>query len=219
MPEEKEDRENAADKTNELQSKSVDDGDNSADDERDDEHAEHDHAHGGKPARSQMKLWIAIGVGVVIAVLLVMRGGTSSQSGPPLAAVGSTVAGDLTLVNADRNELECMAANGLKDYQCGFIDDKQTRQLQEGNKLRPYMTVDRQLYLIPGLFLEPAIAQRYNSEPANKPRGELKRFTAKCTIKVVGELADVKLRWAPDGTWEAPKKFSVATVSGCKIEG
>ena len=219
MPDEK-DRD--YDKTSELQSKSADDDDNSID-EGDDEHSGHDHHHsaqGANPARRQMKVWIAIGVGVVIAVLLVMKGGTGSQSnGPPLAAVGSTVTGDLTLVNADRNELDCMAANGLKDYQCGFIDEKQTRQLQENNKLRPFMTVDRQLYLIPGLFLEPSIAQRYNSEPANKPRGELKRFTAKCTIKVVGELAGVKLRWAPDGAWEPAKKFSVATVSGCKIEG
>jgi hypothetical protein len=217
VTEEKEDHENVADKTSELESKSADEGDNGGD-----EHAEHDHDHsaeGSNPARRQMKLWIAIGIGVVVAVLLVMNGRTSSQSGPPLAAVGTTLTGDLTLVNADRNELECMAANGLKDYQCGFIDGKQTRQLQEGNKLRPFMTVDRQLYLIPGLFLEPSITQRYNSEPANKPRGELKRFTAKCTIKIIGELADVKLRWAPDGTWEPPKKFSVATVSGCKIEG
>ena len=223
MPDEKEDRENAADKTSEPQSNSAEEADNSVDEESDDEHAGHDHNHpaeGGNPARSQMKLWIAIGVGVVIAVLLVMKGGAGSQNnGPPLAAVGTTVTGDLTLVNADRNELECMAQNGLKDYQCGFIDEKQTRQLQENNKLRPYMTVDRQLYLIPGLFLEPSITQRYNSEPTNKPRGELKRFTAKCTIKVVGELAGVKLRWAPDGAWEPAKKFSVATVSNCKIKG
>jgi hypothetical protein len=222
VSEEKEDRENVANKTSEPQSNSADEADNSTDDESGDEHAEHDHEHsaeGSNPARRQMKLWIAIGVGVVIAVLLVMKGGQSSQSGPPLAAVGSTVTGDLTLVNADRNELECMAQDGLKDYQCGFIDDKQTRQLQEGNKLRPFMTVDRTLYLIPGLFLEPSITQRYNSEPAGKPRGEQKRFTAKCTIKIVGELANVKLRWAPEGTWEAPKKFSVATVSDCKIEG
>ena len=38
--------------------------------------------------------------------------------------------------------------------------------------------------------------------PPSKPRGELKRFTAKCTIKVIGELDAVKLRWSPDGAWE-----------------
>lgn len=187
-------------------------------DEGDEEQSE-DNERSAKSGRSQVKIWIAVGVGVVIAVLLVLKPGTSTQSGPQLPAVGSTTTGDLTLVNADRNELECAAAKGVDNYQCGFADEKQARQVEERLKLRPFMTVNRQLYLIPGLFLEPAISQRYNSEPPNKPRGELKRFTAKCTIKVVGDLDGVKLRWDPKGNWEPAKKFSVATVSNCKIDG
>ncbi len=174
---------------------------------------------GNKPNRSQLKLWIAIGVGVVIAVMLVMKPGTSAQNSPQLPAAGTTTKGDLTLVSADRNELDCAAAKGFQNYQCGFSDEKQARQVEESQKLRPYMTVDRQLYLFPGLFLEPAISSRFNSEPPNKPRSELKRFTAKCTIKVIGELDAVKLRWAPDGAWEPAKKFAIATASDCKIEG
>ena len=166
-----------------------------------------------KPARSQTKLWIAIGIGVAIAVLLVMKRG-GSDSG-----VGSTSSGDLTLVNADRNELECAAAKGVESYQCGFADENQARSVEEAKKLRPFMTIDRHLYLIPGLFLEPAISQRYNAEPPDKQRNDQKRFTAKCKIKVVGELDNVKLRWSPSGTWEPPKKFPVATVSDCTIEG
>ena len=167
-----------------------------------------------RPARSQTKLWIAIGIGVAIAVLLVMKRGGSDEAG-----VGSTTQGDLTLVNADRNELDCATDKGVESYQCGFADENQARTVEEAKKLRPYMTVDRHLYLIPGLFLEPAIGQRYNSEPADKPRADQKRFTAKCKIKVVGELNNVKLRWSPTGTWEPPKKFPVATVSDCAIEG
>ena len=210
----KQDRENLADNSREPIGAD-------AEESRDDNDEEQEDRPRGKSGKSgsQLKLWIAIGVGVVIAVLIVFKPGTNSQSGPPLAAVGSTVPGDLTLVNADRNELECAASKGVQNYQCGFIDDKQARQLDEKDKLRPFMTVDRQLYLIPGLFLEPSIGQRYNAEPANKPRGEQKRFTAKCTMKIVGDLDGVKLRWAPDGAWEPAKKFSVATVSNCKIDG
>ncbi len=186
-------------------------------DEEEEEEAENER-DSGTSSKSQLKIWIAIGVGVVIALLLVFKPGSNAQS-TGSAAVGSTVNGDLTLVTADRNELECAAANGVQNYQCGFVDEKQARTLDEKMKLRPYMTVDRQLYLIPGLFLEPAIQQRFNTEPPTKPRAELKRFTAKCKIKVVGELDGVKLRWQPDGAWDAPKKFPVATVSGCAIEG
>lgn len=225
MPEdrrEKEDRKDAAEKTIEAEAPSAGESADKLDDESDEQNAGHGEerpAKVGKRARRRTNLWIAIGIGVVVTVLLVVKRGANPESGQPLAAVGTTVTGDLTLVSADRNELECMAEKGSQSYQCGFVDEKQPRQLQETDKLRPFVTLDRKLYLIPGLFLEPAISQRYNSEPANKPRSELKRFTAKCTIKVVGELDGVKLRWSPSGTWEPPKKYSVATVSGCKIEG
>ncbi len=190
-----------------------------AEGESDEQEADDDAEQSGgdeKPARSQTKLWIAIGIGVAIAVLMVMkRGGSADGTGE----VGSTNSGDLTLVNADRNELECATDKGLESYQCGFADENQARSVDEGKKLRPFMTIDRHLYLIPGLFLEPSIAQRYNTEPPDKPRGDQKRFTAKCKIKVVGELNNVKLRWSPTGNWEPPKKFPVATVSDCAIEG
>jgi len=211
---EKEEREELAGKAGEPTDTSAEDNREEMEDEEEAPESRRDDA---KP-KSQVKIWIAIAVGIVIALLLVFKPGTNAQSGSS-ASVGSTVTGDLTLVTADRNELECAAANGFQTYQCGFVDDKQARTLDEKVKLRPYMTVDRQLYLIPGLFLEPSILQRFNTDPPNKPRSELKRFTAKCKIKVVGEIDAVKLRWAPDGAWEPAKKFPVATVSDCAIEG
>jgi cobalamin biosynthesis protein CobT len=187
--------------------------------EGEEEEEEAEESGSDKPGRSQTKLWIAIGIGVVLAVLLVMKRGGNADSPGGDVSVGSTTSGDLTLVAADRNELECAAQKGVDAYQCGFADENQARSVEEGKKLRPFMTIDRHLYLIPGLFTEKAIDQRYNAEPPSKPRGEQKRFTAKCKIKVVGELDGVKLRWSPTGTWEPPKKVPVATVSDCAIEG
>jgi len=189
---------------------------NESEDQDDDE--EESSGSNSKPGGSQTKLWIAIGIGVALAVLLVMKRGGNTDSATGQPAVGSTTSGDLTLVAADRNELECATDKGLDSYQCGFIDENKARAVDEKQKLRPFMTVDRHLYLIPVLFLETSISQRYNME-GPKPRPEQKRFTAKCKIKVVGELNNVKLRWSPTGTWEPAKKFPVATVSDCAIEG
>jgi hypothetical protein len=168
------------------------------------------------PKRSLTKVWIVVGVVAAAALSFAIVRGSKPKGDASLVA-GTTQQGDLTLVTADRDELECSAATGFQQYQCGFVDDKQARQVDERQKLRPFMTVNRTLYLIPGLFLEPAISGRYNQEP-KAPRDQLKRFTAKCSIKILGELDAVKLRWSPTGTWEPPKKFPVATVSGCKIE-
>ena len=170
--------------------------------------------------RSRAAVWIVGGIGAaLIALLVVGKSGSKQQGDQSSAAVNAVAVSDLTLQTADRNELDCMAEKGLQNYQCGAIDDKQTRQVDEGLKLRPFMSTDRQLYLIPGLFVEPAINQRYNAEPPNKPRDQLKRFTAKCKLKTLGELDNVKLRWSTSGTWEPPKKFPVATVSDCTIDG
>ncbi len=79
--------------------------------------------------------------------------------------------------------------------------------------------MDRHLYLIPGLFLEPAIAKRFQAEPPNKPREQLKRFTANCQIKVIGKLTGVRTRWLANTAWSNPEDIDVATVSACKVEG
>jgi hypothetical protein len=169
--------------------------------------------------RPKPAMWIIGAIAVALVGLLVYGRGNKTQNAQSSAAATPAVAGDLTLQTADRNELDCLADKAFQNYQCGAVDEQQLRQVDEKLKLRPFMTTDRQLYLIPGLFLEPAINQRFNAELPDKPRDQLKRFTAKCKITTIGELDNVKLRWSPSGPWEPPKKFPVATVSGCTIEG
>lgn len=167
------------------------------------------------------KNWIVGGIVAAAAVAFFVFSRVNVQEGgePAVPKVGTTLSGDITLVTADRNELDCAAKNGVQNFQCGFDGESRPRQIDDRQKLRPFMTLDRQLYLIPGLFFDPAIEARYKTELPNKPRSELKRFTAKCQVKVVGELAGVKLRWGPDAEWEAPRKAAVATVSNCHVEG
>jgi len=175
----------------------------------------------GSAGRSRMTVWLIVAAAVAILGFMVLRRGCTPESTGSATAVGSSSVADLTLITADRNDLDCAASAGVGAYQCGFSDEKTARQIDEQNRLRPFMTAaDRRLFLIPGLFLEPAIAKRFESEPpAGKARNQLKRFTAKCKVKVVSELDGVKLRWTPTSAWEPPKKFPVATVSDCKIEG
>ena len=89
----------------------------------------------------------------------------------------------------------------------------------EQNKLKPYYTADRHLYLIPGLFLQPAVQERFKKEPPDKPRDLLKRFTAKCNLKIAGKVGGVRVRWLATGTWGNPEEVEVATVIDCKVDG
>ncbi|MBN1607257.1 MAG: hypothetical protein JW940_11535 [Polyangiaceae bacterium] len=195
-------------------------------DERDDEGSEDEEAEeesGSEAKRESPGLGLfrlrnvliaAVAVALVASVALTHRREKSERSGEVLDA-------DITLVTADRKDLDCVSSEDVDGYACGYSDEKTARKLDESKKLRPYMTLDRQMYLIPGLFLEPAIAARYQTEPPdNKPREQLRRFTAKCKVTIVDDIDNVRVRWTPSGPWQpSANDVVVATLSQCRVEG
>jgi 4-amino-4-deoxy-L-arabinose transferase-like glycosyltransferase len=126
---------------------------------------------------------------------------------------------DITLVTSDREDLGCASHDSIQSFHCGFTDETARWQGDERHKLQPVYTRDRHLYLIAGIFFEPAIRARYQSELPDKPRDQLKRFTADCQLHVVGTLAGVRTRWAADSTWSEPQEIEVGTIANCKIDG
>jgi 4-amino-4-deoxy-L-arabinose transferase-like glycosyltransferase len=126
---------------------------------------------------------------------------------------------DITLVTSDRADLDCSSHETIRGFHCGFTDQTTPWPGDERSKLQPVYTTDRHLYLVPGLFAEPAILVRFRSEPPGKPRDQLKRFTAQCQLRVVGTLAGVRTRWLADGAWTDPQAVEVATISSCQIDG
>jgi hypothetical protein len=209
---EKEPKKEAADDSDEEREER-DEGEESDESEESDEDAEQPAAEAA-PRSRRLKLWLLVGAAIVVAMILFMRREPTTG-----AAAGSVVNADITLVTSDKNDVDCMGPKGLAAYHCGFTDAKTPFQVEEKLKLRPYFTVDRRLFLVPGLFQQPAIDQRAQSEPPNKPRDQLKRFTARCRLKVLGEIDNVRYRWLQNAEWSTPAKVQVAEPSDCKIEG
>jgi hypothetical protein len=174
-------------------------------------------AEGGSPeSLSRKRVFIGLGVAAVVIVgaALAMQRTPQEPSTP-----GSTVSAEITLITSDRADVDCSAAAGIDKYKCGFSDENMAWNGDEKDKLKPYYTTDRHLYLIPGLFTQPALQERYKSEPPDKPRDLLKRFTAKCNLKILGKVGGVKVRWLANGTWGNPEEVEAATVVDCKVEG
>ena len=169
------------------------------------------------PNASRRRVFIGLGVGavVIIGAALAMQ----RTPGEPGSQAGTTVAADITLITSDRADVDCSAATGVEPYRCGFSDENMPWHGDEKNKLKPFYTTDRHLYLIPGLFLQPALEARFKSEPPDKPRDLLKRFTAKCNLKIAGKMGGVRVRWLATGAWSNPEEVEVATVIDCKVEG
>jgi hypothetical protein len=165
---------------------------------------------------SRRRVFIGLGVAAIVivgAALAMQR--TPQEPNTP----GSKVSAEITLITSDRTDVDCAAAAGLDKYHCGYTDDTTAWKGEEKDKLRPYYTADRHLYLIPGLFLQPALEARYKSELPDKPRDLLKRFTAKCELKILGKVGGVKVRWLATGTWGSPEEVEAAAVVDCKVEG
>lgn len=168
------------------------------------------------PSVSRKRVFIGLGVAaiVIIGAALAMQRTPQEPNTP-----GSTVSADITLITSDRADVDCAAATGIGEYRCGFSDESTASGADEAKKLKPFYTTDRKLYLIPGLFLQSALEERYKAEPPNKPRDQLKRFTAKCDLKILGKLGGVRVRWLATGTWSNPEEVEAATVVECKVEG
>jgi hypothetical protein len=151
---------------------------------------------------------------LIIGAVVAMRGTPQDQSKP-----GSTIAADITLVTSDAKDLDCAAAAAIEKYRCAFSDDTTPSNVEEKDKLRPYKTTEGHSYLIPGLFLQPAVEARLRSEPPDKPRDLLKRFTAKCTLKILGKVGGVKTRYLASSAWGPAEEVEAAVASDCKVEG
>jgi hypothetical protein len=165
---------------------------------------------------SRRRVFIGLGVAAVViigAALAMQR--TPQEPNKP----GSAVAADITLITSDRADVDCAAATGIGEYRCGFSDENMPWNGDEAKKLKPFYTTDRHLYLIPGLFTNPALQDRYKAEPPDKSRDLLKRFTAKCNLKIAGKVGGTRVRWLASGTWSNPEEVEVATIVDCKVDG
>lgn len=147
------------------------------------------------------------------------------RGAPPDA--GSTVLAPITLVAADRHNLSCALPKPVGPYGCAFEiqpeEDQGTPravQVAEGRRLAPYVTTDRILYLVPGLFEQPAVRERYEADRARKkqPR-KPKRFVARCEVRRLEKIESFLTRWQRRGKWERSGPAWVVEPVRCTVDG
>ena len=157
---------------------------------------------------------------------------TGDPSKPPVRqkpslAQDAVIDAPITLVPADKSDLACSLSQETDGYRCAFNgradtdtwpDLDPTNAEHRKKMLAPYKTLDDTLFLIPGLFEEPAVAERYADEgPRRLPRDKQDRFTAQCKLKLVKEVQGALVRWAPTGAWQGPHKVWIGEVSECRV--
>jgi hypothetical protein len=163
--------------------------------------------------RPQIVRWLIIGIAAIVAgSLWSWRGKTAAQK---------NVDAPITLVTADREDLACALGKAVGQYKCEFraVGQPWPEAPSPKDKLAPYFTTDRQMFLIPGLFEQPALAARYRSEPpAGKPRDSLKRFVARCRLHLIEKVEGFQTRWMTTAPFGPADSAWVAEAQDCKIE-
>jgi hypothetical protein len=160
----------------------------------------------------QRPLFLGIAAVAVILIVWAWRSHSASKS--------ATVAASITLVTTDRDDLACASERTFGKYRCEFKapgvawPDPPTPE----NRLAGYYTVEQQLYVIPGLFLQPALAKRYAEEQAkNLPRDQRPRFNVNCQLQLTEHIRDFQTRWVKGGDFGHQDDAWVAIPSDCNI--
>ncbi|MES1207797.1 MAG: hypothetical protein ABUS79_17825, partial [Pseudomonadota bacterium] len=76
---------------------------------------------------------------------------------------GGMVQAEITLVTSDHDDLACASDKAVGQYRCEFRapGTPWPDAVARIDRLAGYYTLDRKLYVIPGLFEQPPLAKRY----------------------------------------------------------
>lgn len=152
-------------------------------------------------------------VAAVVVIALVLWSWLGRRSHPAEISIN--------LVTTDRDDLACASEQSFGRYRCEFRAPgvPWPNPPAPADRLAPYYTMDQQLYVIPALFEQPALAARYASEePKKLPRDQRPRFAAACQLKVIDHLKNFQTRWIKTGDWNHQDDAPVAIPSDCHIQ-
>jgi len=117
---------------------------------------------------------------------------------------------EITLLREDRANLAC-AANAVMDgLHCGLDATRAPHPAggDDARVLRPYNTVNGELFLGAGLWDSPALHAGLPTQ----------RFTVVCDYEIVGALRSVLLRWSPAGDFvPVDRSLAVGSLRDCSI--
>lgn len=171
---------------------------------------------------------LAIVLGLLGANLYIsLSPGRPARKAPPKPSysVGQEIDVAITLVSTDKLALACASEEEVAGRHCEFeasrppkrFSRELTSQLPDEERiLAPYKTTGDVMFLIPGLFSQPALIERLEVDPPVFGVDRV-RFNAHCKLKILGKVSKVEARWSPKGQFGSFSDVHVGTVSGCTV--
>ncbi|MBK7585100.1 MAG: hypothetical protein IPI67_33540 [Myxococcales bacterium] len=125
---------------------------------------------------------------------------------------------DVTLVADDARDLACGLDATAWGHGCAFDGSGRPRARGLGPPLVPCLTPDRRALLVPGLFEQSRIAERVARDAsAYGSRHTQARFTARCRVRVMGEVHGVRTRYVERDPFTPPGDAWVVAPLACDV--
>lgn len=157
-------------------------------------------------------LLVAVGVGSAVFTL---RGSPQVKGWE----VGEKVTAKFTLLTSDRFDVDCVYDKELPAGKCAYKTPDKRHDRSQASSVKPYVTVNQKMVLLPDLFDRADIRERYRKEPpTGRARKALKRFKVVCDIELVGRPDDVRVRFGRKDVWSKPMQAWVGKIDDCKLE-
>lgn len=138
-------------------------------------------------------------------------------------AVGRSIDVSISLVSSDVADLACASDTEVAGAKCQFdaygaVRTPDERPAARSDLFAPYMTTDNVLFLVRGMFAEPAVAKRLVDEPPGSvPRGEQVRFVATCKLRLEGRVTELGVRWEKGAAFGPREPAWAGRVSECTV--
>lgn len=158
--------------------------------------------------------WALLACALPLALLLFQARGAE-------LAAGEDIYVRFTLITADATAAMCAAPAPIFGRSCAYRDPVlRPKEAPVPGALQPFSTLGGGLYLVEDLFADPALVARVALEPpAGKPLKQLKRFEARCGLRLLGRAPSVHIRFNPSAPWGATPELWVGVAHDCKVIG
>jgi hypothetical protein len=158
--------------------------------------------------------WVVVAVAAALAWPLWSWRGVVNRE-------GLVVAESITLITSDRDNLSCALDRTVGRYRCAYRAPGEPWKgaWPRADLLAPYVAVDEhRIFLVPGLFEQPALSKRVAFEPPEGvPREHLTRFEAHCQLRLVHRVEEIQARWSNDWDWGRQTGVWIAEPVSCEV--
>jgi hypothetical protein len=158
--------------------------------------------------------WLMLAGALPLGLLLYWARGST-------LAEGQEIYVHFSLSTADKTAAMCATPEPIFERACRYRSpDQSASDGDRASKLQPFGTTRGVIYLVDDLFADPAVAARFASEPPQgKSNKQLKRFEARCSLRLLGRAPPVHIRWGKTTRWATPPRLWVGVPSDCTVIG